>query len=71
MFDFRILSLSILDVGSNLEFFRWTNFDSNEDWNDGLNGEQEDRIEVSDLVMMSSVSEATLKCVDSVEIFSS
>ena len=71
MFDFRIVSLSILDVDSNLEFFMWINFDSNEDWNNGLNSEQEDRIEISEIVRMTSVSEAILKCVDSVEISSS
>ena len=37
--DFEDLSLNIQDVELNLEFFRLGNFDSNEDWNDGENGE--------------------------------
>ena len=41
----------------NLEFFRWVNFDSNEDWNDEVSGGWEDRLEVSELGRISSVSE--------------
>ena len=55
--DFEDLSLNAWEVDLNTDFFRRVNFDSNEDWNDELNGGWEDNIEISELGRMSSVSE--------------
>ena len=57
MFDFIILSLSIFNVYSNLEFFKWMNFDSNEILDTEMEDEQRDELENLELGRISSVSE--------------
>ena len=52
--DFEVLSLKIMDVELNLEFFRWVNFDLNADLNEEVGGRYEDSLEVSELGRMSS-----------------
>ena len=69
--EFEDLSLNTQGVDLNLEFFRRANFDSNEYWNDELNVEHEEKLEVSELGKMPLVSEVRLKCVDSGEVSSS
>ena len=54
--DFEVLSINIMTVEFNLEFFRWINFDSNVDWNDKVGSECEDSFEDSYLGKVSSVS---------------
>ena len=49
MFDFRILSMSILDVDSNLKLFRWMNFDSNESLDVEMEDELRDEIDALEL----------------------
>ena len=46
-----------MHVPLNPGLFRWMNLDSNSDWNDGVCVECEDRLEDSELVRISSVSE--------------
>ena len=47
MFGVRIVSLIILNVDSNLEFFRWMKFDSNESLDVEIEDEQRDELDVS------------------------
>ena len=55
--NFEVLSLKIMDMELNLEFFRLMNFDSNADWNDEVGREREGRLQDSELGRMSSVLE--------------
>ena len=38
MIDFEVLSLKIMDVKLNLEFFRWVRMNSNVVWDDDMDG---------------------------------
>ena len=53
MLDFLILSRNFFDADSNLEFFRWTNFDSNESPDDNMEDEKIDYLEVSEFALLS------------------
>ena len=54
MFVSRIIYLDIFGVDSNLEFFRWIKFDSNESSDAKMEDEQQDELEFSELELLSS-----------------